>query len=74
MADRGHLQTQAQELVKQYIVYDASLRPEYVYTVQADARDLTPCSAVRYSYDGASSRVVYMKEFTSVWNSSWEVF
>lgn len=74
MADRGHLQTQAQELIKQHIVYDASLRPEYVYTVQADALNGTPCSAVRYSYAGDSSRVVYMKEFTAVWDSAWEVF
>jgi hypothetical protein len=74
MANRGHLQTQAHELVKQYIVYDANDRPEYVYTVRADADDDTPCSAVRYSYDGTTSRIVYMKEYEATWDISWEVF
>jgi hypothetical protein len=44
-----------------------------VYTVRADAEDGTPCSVVRYAYDGLSSRVVYMEEDTAVWDSNWEV-
>ena len=38
----GHLTTQAHEFVKQHIEYDGSNRPEYVYTVRADAEDGTP--------------------------------
>jgi hypothetical protein len=74
MNDTGHLKTQAAELVKQSITYDLSSRPEYIYTVRADAAHGTPCSVVRYAYVGASSRVSYMKEYTSTWDSSWELF
>jgi len=72
--DTGHLKTQAYEFVKQYIEYDGSNRTEYVYTVRADATDGTPCSVVRYSYDGASTRIVYMQEYTSNWQAAWETF
>jgi len=74
MADTGHLKTQAAELVKQHIEYDVNNRVEYVYTVHGDAANGIPCSVVRYSYVGLSSRVVYMKEYTSNWNSAWELF
>lgn len=74
MGDTGHLKTQAHELVKQHIEYDGSNRMEYIYTVHADAPHGTPCSVVRYSYSGLSSRVVYMKEYTGTWDSSWELF
>jgi len=70
----GHLKSQLHELVKQHVEYDGSARPEYVYTVQAGAADGAPCSVVRYSYDGISSRIVYMKEYLGAWDSSWEVF
>lgn len=74
MADQGHLKTQANELVKQYVTYDGQGRTEYVYTVRADAANGTPCSVVRYSYQGLTANVVYMKEFTDVWQSAWETF
>lgn len=74
MADTGHLLTQAHELVKQHIEYDGQGRAEYVYTVRADADDGTPCSVVRYSYDGLTTNVVYMKEYVSNWDSAWETF
>lgn len=74
MADTGHLKTQAHELVKQHIEFDASNRVEYVYTAHADLADGKPCSVVRYSYDGVSSRVVYMKEYVGTWDSAWEIF
>lgn len=74
MADTGHLKTQAHELVKQHVEYDGSNRTEYVYTVHGDATNGTPCSVVRYSYDGVSSRVVFMKEYSSTWNIAWDLF
>jgi hypothetical protein len=74
MADTGHLKTQAAELVKQHVEFDVNNRIEYVYTVRADADNGTPCSVVRYSYDGLSSRVVFMKESTGTWNSAWDLF
>lgn len=74
MADTGHLKTQQHELIKQHCEYDGSGRMQYVYTVRADAEDGTPCSVVRYAYDGLSSRVLYMKEDTAVWDAAWELF
>lgn len=74
MADSGHLLTQAHELVKQHIEYDGSNRVEYIYTVRADAANGTPCSVVRYSYNGLTTDVVFMKEYTSSWNSAWDIF
>jgi hypothetical protein len=70
----GHLTTQAHEFVKQHIEYDGSARPEYVYTVRADAVNGTPCSAVRYSYVGTTSRIEFMKEFSAAWNIAWDLF
>lgn len=72
--DTGHLKTQAHELVKQHIDYDGSGRVEYVYTVRADAVDNTPCSVVRYAYDGATSNIVFMKEYTDTWDITWDLF
>lgn len=74
MADTGHLKTQAAELVKQHIEYDVNSRVEYIYTVQAGALDLTPCSVVRYSYVGLTSKVVFMKEYTGTWLIAWDLF
>ena len=74
MADQGHLLTQAHELVKQHIEYDLENRPEYVYTGHADLEDGAPCSVVRYSYDGVTSRVLYMKEYPATWDVAWELF
>ena len=70
----GHLTTQAHEFVKQHIEYDASARPEYVYTVRADAVNGTPCSVVRYAYVGATSRIEFMREYSASWNTAWDVF
>lgn len=70
----NQLTTQAHEFVKQHIEYDGNNRPEYVYTVRADAEDGAPCSVVRYAYAGLTSRIVYMKELSGTWDVSWEVF
>lgn len=74
MSDTGHLKTQAHELVKQHIEFDGNSRVEYVYTARSDASNGTPCSVVRYSYDGISSRIVFMKEYTSTWDATWDLF
>lgn len=74
MSDRGHLITQAHELVKQHCEYDALSRLEYVYTVRADAGPGTPCSVVRYGYSGLTTRVAFMKEYVGTWNGSWDLF
>jgi hypothetical protein len=72
--DTGHLKTQVNELVKQHIEYDVNNRSEYVYTAPANAQNGTPCSVVRYSFSGVTSRIVFMKEYTGTWNSAWDLF
>lgn len=74
MADTGHLKTQQHELVKQHCEYDGNGRLNYVFTVRSDADHGTPCSVVRYGYSGVSSKVIYMKEYTAVWDSAWDLF
>lgn len=73
MADTGHLKIQAHELIKQHCEYDGSGRMIEVYTVRNDAIDGTPCTVVKYVYDGLSSRVLYMKEEVSSWDAAWEL-
>jgi hypothetical protein len=68
------LKTHEHELVKTHQAFDASSRLEYVYTAKADALNGSPCLVTRYSYDGISSRIVYLKEYYGVWSSSWEIF
>lgn len=68
------LKTQLHEFTKQYITYDAYSRPEYVYTTGVNTINGGPCSIVRYSYSGTSTRVVYMKEYSGAWDTSWETF
>lgn len=70
---RGRLQTEAHEMVKQYLVYDGSGRVTDVYTAHTDAVDGTPCSRTRYSYDGVSSRIEKRKEQDATWDSSWDM-
>lgn len=72
--DSGHLRTQANSLVKQRCFYDAFSRLEYVYTVRADATNGTPCSVVRYGYDGVTPKVIYMKEYAGEWDGAWDLF
>lgn len=67
------LKSQLHELVKQYISYDVSDRPEYVYTASSDAADGTPCTVTQYVYDGATSRVLKRKESYSNWDASWDI-
>lgn len=74
MSDTGHLKTQANELVKQHCEYDNLGRVTDVYTVRSDASNGVPCSIVKYSYDGNSSRVIFMKEGLAIWDGSWDVF
>ena len=69
-----HLITQRDEFVKQYITFDGSDRPEFVYTAPTDAEHGTPCSQVQYEYrPGTSSQVLKMKESAATWDSSWDI-
>lgn len=74
MADTGHLKTQAHEAIKSHSEFDAQNRLEYMYIARADAEDGAPCGVTRYSYDLLSSRVVFMKEYESAWDATWDLF
>jgi len=74
MADTGHLKTQQHELVKQYIAFDGNGRTEYIYTVREDGPDGCPCSVVRYGYLGVTTNVIFVREYTGVWDAAWELF
>jgi len=67
------LKTHAHELVKQYFVYDISLRCTDMYTASYDAANGAPCLRTQYSYDGSSSRIVKRKETNSTWDSTWDM-
>ncbi len=61
------------EAVKQYIVYDGSGRMIEVYSARTDAIDAESCGKTEYVYDGATTRVIKMKESLSAWDSTWDV-
>ena len=67
------LKSQDKELVKQYIVYDGSSRPESVYTAVSTAITGTPCTLTTYAYDGISTRITKRRESYSSWDSSWDI-
>lgn len=76
MEQRGYdamLKSHAKEFVKQYITYDLSNRPEYVYTAYADAVNGADCQLTQYVYDGSSSRVIKRKETIGTWSSSYDI-
>lgn len=56
--------------LKQYIAYDGTNRMEYVYEAGTEAIDGAPCIRTQYVYDGASNRIIKMKETVSVWVSA----
>jgi hypothetical protein len=62
------------ELMKQYIVYDASDRPEYIYKAPVDAGTGDACILTRLAYAGITQRVVYKKEIAATWDTAWEAF
>ncbi len=69
----GHIKTHANELVKQYIVYDGSSRMEYVYEARANTLDGEPCMKTQYAYDGGSTRIVKMLETVAEWDSAYDI-
>lgn len=58
------------EAVKMYRTYDGSNRPEFQYEAITHAGDGAPCMVTQYVYDGASSRVIKMKETIGTWVSA----
>ena len=73
------LKSQAEDLIKQHLVYDGSGRVTDIYTTSAIApaagSDGAPCTHVQYQYSAVSGQttlVTGMKESIASWNASWD--
>jgi hypothetical protein len=60
------------EFIKQYLVYDASGRYVAIYEIKANGQDGEKCMLTEYAYDGASTRIVYRRESSALWNGTWD--
>lgn len=67
------LNTLGREAMKVHREYDGSDRLEFQWETVANAVDGAPALKTTYTYDGASERVVGMKEELSTWDSSWDI-
>lgn len=65
--------THAVQGMKSYITYDAYNRMEYVYEAPVEAQAGSACMVTQYAYEGASTRVVKMKESNAVWQAGWDI-
>lgn len=70
---RGRLLTEANEMVKQYLVHDGNGRLTDVYTAHTDAGDGTPCTRTRYTYVATTTRIEKRKEQNATWDSDWDM-
>jgi len=61
------------EAIKSHSVYDGSSRLISFYVAIEQASNGETCALTTYTYDGASSRIVGMKETLSTWNSAWDI-
>jgi hypothetical protein len=59
--------------MKIYRIYDVSNRIEYQYECVTTTAHGEPCLKTQYEYDGASTRVLKLKETLDVWDSSYEI-
>ena len=65
--------SQLNEAIKTWSVYDGSNRLVSFYTADTDAVNGQTCLLTRYTYDGATSRILGSKEELSTWNSAWNI-
>lgn len=61
------------EAMKVHRVYDGSNRLIEQYETYQNTVHGGPALRTDYTYDGASERVVGMKETMSTWDSSWDI-
>lgn len=69
---KDFLQSIKNEPVKMFRIYDGSNRVQTQYEAITHAKDGDPCMRSDYVYDGASARVVQMKETVDLWDSAWD--
>ena len=67
------LVTLGREVLKVYRVYDGSDRLTEQYEALANAIHGGPALKTEYVYDGATTKVLKMKESLTTWDSSWDI-
>ena len=67
------LQALGKEVLKLHRVYDGSNRLIEQYETFANTVDNGVALKTTYTYDGASERVVGMKEELATWDSAWDI-
>jgi hypothetical protein len=68
------LKTQAAELVKQYIEYDAGGRPTHIYTAATFAVDGDACTLTEYEYLSPTSNLITKRrESYSTWSAAYDI-
>ena len=68
------IKTQYSQFTKVFCVYDpVSFLLTEMYEAPTDAINGTPCTKTSYVYDGASSRILKLKEESASWDSSWDI-
>jgi hypothetical protein len=61
------------EAIKFHYVYDGNGRLIDAYEAATAAVNGQSCLRTRYTYDGATSRVVGSKEELSTWDETWDI-
>lgn len=67
------LETLKKEAIKIYRVYDGSGRCTESYEAPAHAIEGGPCLKTVYVYDGATTRVLKMRETFTSWQAAWDI-
>jgi hypothetical protein len=71
-AGKDLLKSQANEPVKQFLVYDGSGRMITHYVAYNTAADGDPCLRTDYVYSGGTTNITNMKESIDTWDSAWD--
>lgn len=61
------------ELSKWHYVYDGLGRLIETYETLSSAINGAKCILTKYTYDGVTNRVQNQREFSSIWDSSWDI-
>lgn len=67
------LKSHANEQVKQHTIYDAQVRPKFVFTTYIGAEEGDPCMCDEYVYlNATSTQVIARQERVYKWKAIWD--
>ena len=67
------LKSHGNEQVKQHIVYDAQVRPKFIFTAYVDAVDGDPCMCDEFIYKNATETdIISRQERIYQWKAAWD--